>query len=119
MIVQPTSTKKYKKTSFDQFYLISSSPEDISSFSYDCVDRNFTDPFLCKSLRAIDRYPKTASALDSILEPEEVSSFCFPSGGVQLRLIPQCVLDKGGKRLIGEESDKYHLHTVRRCSCIC
>ena len=114
MIVQATSSKKSRKTSFDQFYLISSSLVDISSFSNECVNRNFSDPFLCKSIHALDRYPETASVLDSVLEPEEVASFCFPSGGVKLQLIPRCTLDKGGKRLIGEENDKYQLHTVSK-----
>ena len=65
-------------------------------------------------MNAVDRYPETASMLDSIFEPEEVAPFCFPSRGVKVRLIHRCALDKGAKRLIGEESDKYQLHTVRK-----
>ena len=81
-------TKKSEKVLFDQFYLISSSPKDITSKSCNYVDQNFSNPFLCKSINVLDQYSKTVSVLNSILEPKEIALFCFPSGDAELQLIP-------------------------------
>ena len=70
------------------------------------------DPFICKSINAVDRYPELFSLTDNVLTPEEVATVCFPSG-MKIRMIPRYVMDKGAKGLIGEENDIYQIHTVR------
>ena len=115
MVVKNVSTvKKFRTSSFDQFYLLSASPKDVGPLSYESSTRKYLDPFICKSINVVDRYPQV-SLIDNVLTPEEVTSFCFPSG-VKLRLIPKCALEKGGNimGLVGNQLDKYQLHTVRK-----
>ena len=114
MIVKNDSiVKKCKTSSFDHFYLLSASPKDVGPLSYEASTRNYLDPFISKSINVVDRYPQV-SIMDDVLAPEVVASFCFPSG-VKLRLIPKCALEKGAKitGLVGNQLDKYQLHTVR------
>ena len=111
MIVKAPSVEKSKTSSFGQFYLLSALPKDLAPFSYKNSSRKFIDPFFCKSLNTVDRYPQIITKGGNELTPDEVASICFPSG-IKMRLIPRSALDKGAKRLIGEESDRYQLHAV-------
>ena len=111
MIVKAPSVKKSRTSSFGQFYLLSALPEDVAPLSHENATRKFIDPFFCKAMNVVDRYPQITSIGDNELTPEEVASICFPSG-IKMKLIPRCALDKGAKRLIGDESDRYHLHAV-------
>jgi len=110
--------KSSTSSSFIQFYILSALPKDVGPLSYGISRRNYLDPFSCKSINVVDRYPRVSSIIDNVLAPEDVASFCFPSG-VRLKLIPRCTLEKGAERIgvVGEKGDRYQLHTVRKNKC--
>ena len=112
-----SSIKNFRSSSFNQFYILSASPKDVDPLSRDSLSRKYLDPFSCQSIHVVDRYPQVSSTIDNVLTPEEVASFCFPSG-VKLKLIPGCTLEKGAEEigLVGEKGDRYQLHTVRKKS---
>lgn len=112
MIVNSPSVKKINEKSFSQFFLLSALPKDILSKIDELASMdNLICPCFCKSVNVIDRYPLTSQA--SHFSLEEVASVCLPSG-VQFRFIPSCAKEVAKKlSLIGEEGDRYQLHTVR------
>ena len=114
-----SSIKKSKTSSFDQFYMLTALPNDIGPLSCESSRRSYLDPFHCKSIHVMNRYPQISSMLDNVLKPEEVTSFCFPSG-VKMRLIPRCTLEAGAKKIgwVGEKDDKYQIHTVRKMTSV-
>ena len=120
MIVNSPSTKKFNDKSFNQFFLLSASIEDILAqmdglSSIEPLSR----ASFYKPVRVIDRYPLTPPASTSLLTSQEVASFCFPPSGVKFRFIPKCAKDLAmGKGLIGKEGDRYQLHTVSTANII-
>merc|ERR1719491_1207782 len=67
-----SSIKKSKTSSFDQFYMLTALPNDIDPLSYESSRRSYLDPFHCKSIHVMNRYPQISSMLDNVLKPEEV-----------------------------------------------
>lgn len=115
MIVSSPSIKKCSDKSFNQFFLLSALPTDIISNKNDLASiSNLSRPFFCKAVNGIDKYPLTSP--DSSFSKEEVASVCFPSG-VQIRFIPRCAKEMALKKgLVGQEGDRYQLHTVSESS---
>ena len=116
MIVKSRTAKKSSEHSFSQFFLFSASPEDVLSKMHDIKSMHIlSQPVFHEQMQVVDRYPLTwEETPEDHLKSEEVASFCFPSG-VQFRFIPVCAKDFAIKKgLVGEEGDRYQLHTVRQ-----
>ena len=104
------------RKSFEQFFLLSVTPESFFSASFDTAsENNYLDPFISTSVDLFDQYPSVGNSSitsKSSFTVDEISQCCF-SSGVKLRLVPRCCLD-GAKRLgwAGRDADKYQLHTL-------
>ena len=117
MIVNAASIKRSDDKSFIQFFLFSSLPKDILSKKrgIKSIERLSRSSFYTP-VHVVDQYPLTSPSSKSILTPEDVASFCFPSSGVQFRFLPRCAVDIAKKKgLVGKEGNRYQLHTVRYC----
>merc|ERR1719232_2223791 len=95
--------------SFEQFFLHSILPNNISNNAIKHIGTKYLEPFTFRAIDVIDEY----SLSSDIAQPSDLfSSNCFPRG-IKIHLIPRCAAE-GARRLgwIGEHADSYQVHSL-------
>jgi len=106
--IKPPCTSDVEKEVFTKFCILSILPNSLSENK--CISStgsNFLDPLYYNSTDVIEEF---SFSTNHDISSKQFSPFCFPNG-IQLRLIPRCVLKKA-KNLgwVGEGGDTYQIH---------